>query len=190
MARTTDRPAGQVAVALLGLALAAGLILGAQPASACSCVRMHLGSRLPEADGAFVGTYVDRSEIGDGRAAFTFDVERVVKDVGPTAIVRTNATGGPCGLEFYGDRRAGLLLRHAEDGVWGSDLCSMVQPSELLAVGGAHPPDPDVAAVSAGWSTATKSIAIGAGVVLFLVVALLLIARVARRGTSRPIEPV
>jgi hypothetical protein len=121
------------------------------------------------------------------KGAFTFEVERVVKgEFGPTAIVRTNAGGGACGLEFFGDRRTGLLLERAEDGLWDSNLCLMVQPSELLAAGGEQAPDPDVAAVSAGWSTATKTIAFAAGVVLLLLVLLLPVARVAVRSASSP----
>jgi hypothetical protein len=73
-------------------------------------------------------------------AAVTFDVEHVVKGAfGPKAIVRTNAQGSSCGLELLGAARTGLLLRRAADGLWESDLCSMVTPSELLAVGSDHP---------------------------------------------------
>jgi hypothetical protein len=162
-------------------------VVGVSPAFACSCAEMDVARSLPEADGAFVGTYTDRTEVGDGRVAFTFEVERVVKgDFGPTAIVRTDAFGGSCGLESFGDRRTGLLLRHAGDGVWESDLCSMVQPSALLAVGNDRAPDPEIAAVSAGWSTATKTIALGAVLLLFLAVVLVLAARVAGRGRPSP----
>lgn len=69
----------------------------------------------------------------------TFEVERVVKQ------------GSACGLELLGPARMGLLLMKATDGVWESDLCSMVKPSLLLAVGGDRPPDPAIAPVSAGW---------------------------------------
>ena len=186
MTRTTRRPVRPVALAMLGLSLAAGVVLGAaSPASACSCGSMDLAASLPEAEGAFVGTYSDRTAIGDGRVAFTFQVERVVKgEFGPTAIVRTNADGASCGLELSGDGRTGLLLGRAQDGVWESSLCSMVQPAQLLAVGGDQPPDPDVAAVSAGWSTATKTIALAGGLVVLLVLVLLPVARVAVRSAS------
>lgn len=142
MARAMHRPARLGRAIVLSLTVAAGLVVIATSARACSCVQMDLPARLPDADGAFIGTYVDRSEIGSQQVVFTFEVERVVKgDFGPIAIVRTNQTGGPCGLEFYGDRRSGLLLRRAEDDVWESDLCSMVAPHALLDVGDDHPPD-------------------------------------------------
>lgn len=187
MTRTMHRPARTIALGLAGLLLTAVLVLGAaSPASACSCAGIDLAVDLPEEDGAFVGTYVDRTGIGDGQVAFTFEVERVVKgEFGPIAIVRSSADGASCGLEFFGDRRTGLLLRRADDGVWESSLCSMVQPATLLAVGGALPPDPDVAAVSAGWSTATETIALAAGLVVVLALVLLPVARrVVRSGSS------
>ena len=172
---------------LLGfVAPTAVFVVGVSPALACSCAETDLVRSLPEADGAFVGTYVDRTEIGEGRVAFTFEVERVAKgDLGPSAIVRTSAYGASCGLEFYGDRRTGLLLRRADDGVWESDLCSMVEPTELEAFGG-DGPDPEVAAVSAGWSTATKRIALATGLVALLALVFLPVARKAVRSASSP----
>ncbi len=192
MTRTMGRPAAASAlVILLGLLLVAGVLLVASPARACSCVEMDPAARLPDADGAFIGSYVDRSEVGNQRVAFTFEIERVVKgDFGPTAIVRTNETGGPCGLEFYGDRRTGLLLRQAEDGVWESDLCSMVEPSELLVVGGDHPPDPEVAPVSAGLATSTNTmLVLLVGSAVIVAAALALVRWFGRRAPARREEP-
>jgi hypothetical protein len=188
MNRTMHRPARPTALAVLVFSLATGLVFGAaSPASACSCAGIDLVADLPEEDGAFVGTYVDRTAIGDGQVAYTFQVERVVKgEFGPTAIVRSTADGASCGLEFSEDRRTGLLLRQADDGVWESGLCSMVEPARLLAAGGDRPPDPEVAAVSAGWSTATKTIALAAGLVVLLALVLLPLARVAVRSASSP----
>lgn len=182
MARVMARPR---ALRLILLAvLVAGLLVPGAPALACSCAEMNLGSRLPEADGAFVGTFVGRSEISDQLASITFDVERVVKgEFGPSAIVRTNAYGASCGLEFLDGPRTGLLLDQAPDGVWESSLCSMVPPAQLLAVGGDRPPDPDVGAVGAGWSLGLKGLlgAIGA-----LVILLLALSWFTRRNASEP----
>ena len=149
------------------LLIVAGLLIPGSPASACSCAEVDLAVRLPDADGAFVGTFVDRSQISDQLASITFDVERVVKgDFGPRAILRTNAYGASCGLEFLGGPRIGLLLDRASDGVWESSLCQQVPPTALLAEAGSdHPPDPEVAAVSAGWSLGSKGLA-GVGVVV------------------------
>jgi hypothetical protein len=136
---------------------------------------------LPDADGAFVGRWVDRAEVGNGFAAVTFEVERVIKgSFGPKAIVRTNAQGSACGLEMLGPARTGLLLMKATDGVWESDLCSMVTPSQLLAVGGDHPPDPTIAPVSAGW----EPVSLLAIVVSAIVVAIVSLSWLRRRRAS------
>jgi hypothetical protein len=52
----------------------------------------------------------DGGSIGNGFAAVTFEVERIVKgSFGPKAIVTTNAQGSACGLELLGPARTGLL---------------------------------------------------------------------------------
>ena len=161
------------------LLLVAGVLVAGVPAGACSCVEMDLGSRLPEADGAFVGTFVDRSQISDQLASITFDVERVVKgEFGPRAVVRTNAYGASCGLEFLDGPRTGLLLDRASDGVWESSLCQQVQPGALLAVGEDRPPDPDVAAVGVGWSLGSKALV---SLAVAVALAMLVFAWFARR---------
>jgi len=159
--------------------LVAGLLIPGAPLRACSCAEMDLGSVLLDADGAFVGTFVDRSEIGDQRASITFDVERVVKGgFGPRAIVRTNADGASCGLEFLDGPRVGLLLDRSADGVWESSLCQQVPPGDLLAIGGDRPPDPDVAPVSAGSSLWFKGLV---GAIVAAVLALVVLVWVIRR---------
>jgi hypothetical protein len=139
------------------LILVAGVFVAGTPARACSCAEMDLGPRLSEADGAFVGTYVDRDPLSDGRAAWTFVVERVVKGAfGPTAIVRTSGSGASCGIEIY-DPRAGLLLDRANDGIWESSLCQQVPPNQLLAFAqNTHPPDSTIAPIGTGWSIESK----------------------------------
>ena len=135
-------------IAVLAIVVAAVVATG-RPAAACSCAAVDLGRLLPEADGAFVGTSVDRTAISDQEVAITFEVERVVKgDFGPTALVRTNAYGASCGLEFLDGPRTGLLLDRGADGVWESSLCQQVPADDLLAFSPhAAPPDPGVAAV-------------------------------------------
>jgi len=166
------------------LALFAGVMIRGSSAYACSCAEPDLATWLPEADGAFVGRWVDRAEISGGMAAVTFEVERVVKGAfGPKAIVRTNAQGSACGMEQLGRSRTGLLLERGSDGVWESDLCSMVSPAQLLALGGGHAPDPGVAAVSPGMSTLSIAlIALSAALVLLVVVSVI------HRSRSRPEE--
>ena len=147
---------------------------------------MDLGSVLPDSDGAFVGTFVDRSEISDQLAEITFDVERVVKgQFGRRAIVRTNAYGASCGLEFLDGPRIGLLLDRASDGVWESSLCQQVPPGDLLAIGGDRPPDPDVAPVGAGWTLASQWLV---GAIVAATLALVVLVWVIRRRSSEPGE--
>jgi hypothetical protein len=156
------RPPGRLRI-LAVLVLLAGSVVVAAPARACSCVPMDLERRIPRAEGAFVGTYVDRHTVGDGHAAWTFDVERVVKgSFGPTAIVRTNLDGAACGIELLDGPRTGLLLDRAEDGVWESSLCQQVAPAQLLAFArDSSPPDPAIASVGAGSSPASAAIGLG-----------------------------
>jgi hypothetical protein len=159
----------------------AGVVVAGAPVRACSCVEMDLGSRLPEADGAFVGTYVDRDPLSDGRVAWTFVVERVIKGpFGPTAIVRTSGDGASCGIELFDDPRAGLLLDRANDGVWESSLCQQVPPNQLLAFAqNSHPPVSTIAPIGTAWSIESKVALVGALVVVL--VALLALAWSARR---------
>jgi hypothetical protein len=69
----------------------------------------------------------------------------------------------------------------ATDGVWESNLCSMLKPSQLLAVGGDHPPDPSIVPVSAGWEP-VSILAIVASAVVVAIVGLLWLRR--RRASS------
>jgi hypothetical protein len=164
----------------------AGVVVAGAPARACSCAEMDLGSVLQDSDGAFVGTFVDRSEISDQLAAITFDVERVVKgEFGQRAIVRTNAYGASCGLEFLDGPGIGLLLDRASDGVWESSLCQQVRPGDLLAVGGDRQPDPDVAPVSAGWTLGSRGLV---GAIVAAALALVVLVWVIRRRASQPGE--
>jgi hypothetical protein len=135
------------------LAIVSGMVTGmvviGSPAHACDCGPVDLGERLPEVDGAFVGTVVDRETLDQRSVAITFEVERVIKgEFGPRAIVRTDASGASCGLEFLDGPRGGLLLDRASDGVWESSLCQQVGADELLSVApAASIPEPAVAPV-------------------------------------------
>lgn len=178
MTRAMHRPARLGHAIVLILTVAAGLLV-ASPARACSCAEMDLGSRLAEADGAFVGTYVDRDPLSDGRSAWTFDVERVIKGpFGPTAIVRTSGDGASCGIELFDDPRAGLLLHRANDGVWESSLCQQVPPNQLLSFAqNSHPPVSTIAPIGTAWSIESKVALVGALVVVIALGALVWFAR-------------
>jgi hypothetical protein len=155
MTRTVNRSAriggrGLVVLLLWG----AGFLVVASPAHACSCAETDLDRWLPEAEGAFVGVFVERNALSQQRVTMTFEVQRVVKgEFGPTAVVRTNAYGASCGLELLDGPRTGLLLDRAADGVWESGLCQQVPPEELLAFAPGVPPDPGVEPIGphTGW---------------------------------------
>jgi hypothetical protein len=179
MARVMEDPGSLLRAVRLAvlLALVSAVVIAGSPAYACSCAEPDLATWLTEADGAFIGRWVDRAEISGGMAAVTFEVEQVVKGAfGPKAIVRTNAQGSACGMEQLGASRTGLLLQRGSDGVWESNLCSMVAPAQLLAVGGDLPPDPAIAPVSAGWEPVSL-LAIVVSAVVVAIVGLLWLRR-------------
>jgi hypothetical protein len=102
-------------------------------AYACSCRPVDLQRDLPRADGAMIGTVLERSVSGD-TATYLFRVEQVYKgDVENRAEVVTPASGAACGLELAVDDRVGLLLTR-DGGVWRSGLCSQVDPADFLAL--------------------------------------------------------
>jgi hypothetical protein len=115
-----------VAIAALSLAFAAD-------AFACSCLRVDLIRDLPRADGAFVGTVLER-KVERQKAVYLFRVEQVYKgEIENRIEVVTPANGAACGLEVAVGQRIGLLLTRA-DGEWRSGLCSQVDPSAFLAL--------------------------------------------------------
>ena len=117
------------------LGMVAGMIVVGSPAHACDCGPVDLGERLPEVDGAFVGMVVDRETIDQGSVAITFEVERVIKgEFGPRAIIRTNASGASCGLEFLDGPRGESLARSGIRRGVGIELVPAGRADELLAV--------------------------------------------------------
>lgn len=125
-----------VACALVTLAALAG---SAKPAHACSCIPPDPKAFLARADGAFVGTLENRLDLGDGRALFTFRVERSVKGaLGATVDVESASNGAACGLEASVGGRIGLFL--ARDGTrWTSSLCWQVDADDLLRAAARSP---------------------------------------------------
>lgn len=123
-----------------GAVVAAALVLVAD-ASACSCAPVDLERDLPRADGAFIGTLLERREppaaavqsSGDP-VTLVFRVEQVYKgDIDGRVEVVTARSGASCGLGTRVGERAGLLLDR-EGGVWRSGLCSQVDPADFLAL--------------------------------------------------------
>ena len=115
------------------VAITAVCLVLATDAFACSCLRVDLVRDLPRADGAFVGTVLERRDEKQS-AIYLFRVEQVYKgDIENRIEVASAANGAACGLELQVDQRIGLLLTR-EGGKWRSSLCSQVDPSAFLAL--------------------------------------------------------
>jgi hypothetical protein len=116
----------------------AALVL-AEGALACVCADTPLEERFDDADVAFVGRYESErpGEVGGQRVTLvTVAVEQRVKgDVEGTVVVRS-PSGSDCDLELPAGRSVGLLLTSAPDGTLLGSACSIVEPGELVAVGG------------------------------------------------------
>jgi MYXO-CTERM domain-containing protein len=125
-------------VRALFVASLAALVL-AEGALACVCADTPLEERFDEADVAFVGRYESErpGEVGGQRVALvTVAVEQRVKgDVEGTVVVRS-PSGSDCDLKLPAGRSVGLLLTSAPDGTLLGSACSIVEPGELVAVGG------------------------------------------------------
>lgn len=102
-------------------------------ALACTCAPVDLQRDLPNADGAIIGTVLERRESGDD-VTYLFRVEQVYKgDIDGRIEVVTNAQSATCGLDLAIGARAGLLLER-QSGEWRSGLCSQVDPADFLAL--------------------------------------------------------
>lgn len=113
-----------MAIAAVSLALAAD-------AFACSCIQPNLVRDLPRADGAFVGTVLER-RVERQTAIYLFRVEQVYKgEIENRVAVVTPAGGAACGVEAAVGQRVGLLLTRA-GGEWRSSLCAQVDPAAFL----------------------------------------------------------
>ena len=103
-------------------------------AYACTCRPVDLQRDLPAADGAIIGSVLERSVSGV-TATYRFRVEQVYKgdEIDGRLEVVTPASGAACGLELGVGDRVGLLLTRDGD-VWRSGLCSQVDPADFLAL--------------------------------------------------------
>jgi hypothetical protein len=114
------------ALVLLSLVLAA-------EAYACSCRPVDLERDLPTADGAIIGTVLDRRTT-EASVLLLFRVEQTYKgDIDNRVEVETSRDGASCGLELPVGERVGLLLDRDGE-LWRANLCSQVDPAEFLAL--------------------------------------------------------
>ena len=115
-----------VALAVLWLAAAA-------EAYACTCAPVDLERDLPQADGAIIGTVLERRTTG-ASVLLLFRVEQVYKgDIDNRIEVVTARDGAACGIELGVEERTGLLLERDGE-LWRAGLCSQVDPSDFLAL--------------------------------------------------------
>ena len=112
------------ALTLLALAFAAD-------AYACTCAPVELERDLPTADGAVIGSVLQRRVAGD-TATYDLRVEQVYKgDIENRLEVVSSVDGASCGLELVVGDRVGLLLTRDGD-TWRSSLCQQVDPADFL----------------------------------------------------------
>jgi len=115
----------------LVVAIAAAALAFAADALACSCLPVDLVRDLPKADGAFIGTLLERED-GATTSTLLFRVEQVYKgDISNRVEVETAKDGAACGIEAPVGERVGLLLER-DGAVWRSGLCSQVDPAAFL----------------------------------------------------------
>lgn len=163
---------------LVVVVLASGLVT-ASPADACTCVPPDAGRLLRAADGAFVGTFLERDEpvpgpggvLSSGQPVeYRFRVDRVLKgDIGPRIGVVAAAGGASCGLEVGPGQQVGLVLDRAGDS-WHSSLCqTFTDPSELVTAAPGGGVDPDDRGGNGG---VTWPLAVVAGALLASVAAI------------------
>ena len=102
-------------------------------ALACTCAPVDLERDLPRADGAIIGTVLERHGRGD-EVVYLFRVEQVYKgDIDNRVEIVTNAQTATCGLDLAVGTRIGLLLER-QAGEWRSGLCSEVDAADFLAL--------------------------------------------------------
>lgn len=115
----------------LAVALAAASLVFVADASACTCRPVDLVRDVPLADGAFVGTVLERDDRA-ATATLRFRVEQVYKgEINNRIEVETARGGGMCGIEAPVGERLALLLER-DGAVWRSSICSRVEPAAFL----------------------------------------------------------
>ncbi|HVF52391.1 MAG TPA: hypothetical protein VNC78_02165 [Actinomycetota bacterium] len=130
-------------------AVAAIVLLTALPAKACSCAYSDPRDRLEEADGAIIGTFLDRRPATEPTPGgetnsfedtiYRFSVDEVFKgEFGNEVEVHSASNGASCGLEVQEGQKYGLFLTMAED-AWNSNLCSQTSPEEMRKAAGDLP---------------------------------------------------
>ncbi len=124
---------------------AAVLLLPIHPARACSCAPGDPRDSFARADGAFIGTFLEKhlAEPPDPNGGFSsgddtiysFRLDEEYKgelgEPGDIVEVHSAFSGASCGLETQEGRQYGLFLQRRDDGAWSSSLCSQTSPEEM-----------------------------------------------------------
>lgn len=195
------RPRGAQALLALLLLLVGGLLLTAPaPAYACSCVPGGPQQYVKWSDTIFTGTLSARETSGP-TAEFTFAVDQVLDgEVAATAVVRSSADGGSCGLEISEEGRSYLVFASTEaGGALTANLCGGTGPADAGSVGAverilgpSQPPGTDLPSAppddaadaagdsdgDAGWPVLIALLAIG-------ILAVIVVRALVRRRTPR-----
>lgn len=129
--------------------VAASLVAVPGPARACSCDGDDLRASLERADGALVGTFLDRDEpqpdqngvTGPAVVEHRFRVDETVKgQFGPTVGIMSASQGSMCGIDARQGVEAGLLVRRGDDGRWHGSLCETFPADALRGAAKPLPP--------------------------------------------------
>ena len=118
------------------------VVLPIQPAKACSCFYGDPRDRFQEAEGAFIGTFVESHPVEPNPSSsgadtiYTFLLDEELKgeigEPGGTVEVHAPLSGASCGIEATPGEQYGLYLEvRASDGKWTSSLCSQVSPETM-----------------------------------------------------------
>ncbi len=174
---------GLLLAVVLGLG---GLILGAAPAYACSCVYQFNDPGLVEqADAVFTGTVVEDRTVGELRY-LTFAVDRVHKgDVAARQRLTTAAQSSACGLALNNGTGPYLVQGYGAAANLRADQCGGTRSMDLVTgLGAGVPPRPGQDGplgpdADAGGTTLLA----GAAVVIFGATAAVLLLR--RRRSTR-----
>lgn len=117
------------------------VVLPIQPAKACSCAFGDPRDQFQEADGAFVGTFVEKHPVDPNPSSsgadtiYTFLLDEEHKgelgEPGDTVEVHAPLSGASCGLGTQTGEQYGIFLYTRDDGAWSSNLCSQVDPETM-----------------------------------------------------------
>ena len=116
------------------------VVVPVQPAKACSCAIGDPRDMFADADGAFVGTFVESHPVEDPSSSaadtvYTFLLDEEHKgelgEPGDTVEVHAPLSGASCGIEATPGEQYGLFLHVRDDGAWASSLCRQVSPETM-----------------------------------------------------------